>query len=448
MAAATHVEVPAEALDLRESISLEDNLTLTEALSSRWQPAEPGSVFDAQGRVPIHIIRPGVGKGKGRHLYEANMLARDAHVFKGWKMYVDHESPEAKKAKGGLPRSLRDSGGIVKEAFWDPDVPADPARGYGQGAVVGLVKPTRLVREFIEDDPEIVEASIAASATGVKPVIRDGQRVWLVEGINDRGSVDWVTEAGAGGRVVALMEAVMEDSDSDLYESIDAMDDAEFRDWLSEVRPNLQLAEAGSEPNPEGGDVDITPEALAEALSANPSVLAEALQKSPEAQDFMRSLAEATVEEERELIRAEAQAEAQRAIQLRDMRDEAHKVIAESKLPESWQKGLKARFDLVEGAPTDALDVADEVDGDGNVTKPAIESLREALTTEIDAERERLREARPTTVRGQGPSGPDAGGSEGGKVKPSETSWGKFLQESANVDIDKAYPIVGAGESA
>lgn len=442
--AATLAEAPpASALELRESIRLEDSLVLTEALASRWEP-EAGSVFDSKGRIPIHVIRPGIGKGKGKHLYEPDMLEEAAANFAGWKMYVDHQSPEAKKAAGGLPRSLRDSGGIVKESFWDPDVPADSVNGYGQGAVIGLVKPTRLVRELIEDDPEIVEASISASATGVRPVTRSGERVWLVEGINPRGSVDWVTEAGAGGRVVALMEAAIEDdadTDSDL---IEAMSDGELRGWLSRVRPNLKLAQAGSDPD-KGGDVSqITPEALQEAISASPQLLVEALQQSAEAQDFMRSLVEATLEEDREVMRAELRADAQREVQLRDLRDEAHAVIAESRLPESWQRGLKDRFTLVEGVPTDALDVVDTVDDDGNVVTPASEALRESLDHEIAAERERLRDAGPTRVRGQGASAPASSGGE--KLKPSETTWGSYLQENASTNPDEAFPITGAGE--
>lgn len=162
-------------------------------------PASPAFI-GADGTVNIHIIRPGVGKGRGSHLYEARMLESNAEVFKGWKMYIDHLSPEARKAAGGLPRTWKDYGGKVEESWWDGTVPADPDNGWEQGAVVARVKPFGLVQEIIEHDPEVMEASISATATGVKPQVKDGKRVWLVEGIEPKGSVDWVTEAGAGGR--------------------------------------------------------------------------------------------------------------------------------------------------------------------------------------------------------------------------------------------------------
>ena len=85
-----------------------------------------GGVFDAQGRVPIHVIRPGIGRGRGRHLYRPEMLAEHGTIFTGWPMYQDHLSPAAKKAAGGQPRSIRDKGGIIKESWWDASVPADP----------------------------------------------------------------------------------------------------------------------------------------------------------------------------------------------------------------------------------------------------------------------------------------------------------------------------------
>lgn len=433
--------VPADALELHESVSL------VEAANSvgdgRFTPL-PGSVFDAQGRVPVVVIRPGVGKGKGRHLYEARMLEENAHKFAGWKMFINHQSPEAKKAAGGLPRDVRDLGGRLTETWWDPAFPADPVKGHDQGAVLGLARPVPFIRELVENDPDILEASIAASATGVHPKIVGGQRAWCVEGIHDRGSLDWVTEAGAGGRVAPLLEAAYssdEDMDTALLESLT---DDEFKQYIRSNRPDLDLAEAGSLNPNEGDEMDVTPEALQEAISKSPHLLVEAMQQSPEAQSFLVGLMEATLEQEREVIRAEVRAETQREMALRDMRDEAHAVIAESRLPESWQSGLRARFDLVEGSPTADLDVADEVDDDGNVTKAALATLRESVETAIADEQARLRDASPTRVRNQGASASVTPGSRSSSaVKPSDTGWGRFLQENAHTNPDDAFAIRG-----
>jgi hypothetical protein len=369
------------------------------------------------GLVPLHIIRPGIGKGRGRHLYEAKMLEEAAGVFKGWKMYVDHQSPEAKKAAGGLPRSLRDVGGIIKESWWDPNVPANPATGHGQGAVVGLARPTRLIKSLIEDDPALVECSIAATATSVRPITHGGQTAWLVEGLNDRGSVDWVTEAGAGGKVVSLMESIQESwsSDDELHEIFESMTDEEAADHLRATRPDLvehlletEAAPVGVPPKKteharsteEDEEVTITPEALREALESPEckAIVETAVDArfNAIAAPKLALLVEAALEDERELMQAEAEATADRKLALRDIRDEAHSTIKESKLPPTFQAPLLKRFDLVEGKPTAELDVEDDRDEDGKLVKSASEKVAEAVAGAIQESRAMLAEARPT----------------------------------------------------
>jgi hypothetical protein len=500
---------PADAVELRESISL-------------LETVGENALFNDDGTITIHIIRPGIGRGRGKHLYEAEMLKDNAHKFANWKMYVDHLSPEARKAAGGLPRSIRDLGGRIVEAWWDDSVPADPVRGYGQGAVVGRSKPTPFVRELIENDPEIVEASISATATAVRPVVRDGQKVWLVEGIEDRGSVDWVTEAGAGGRVAALLEAAIHDEIDVDSVLLDSMSDDDLLAYLREQRPNLaegagkmmyddELDEKDStadmsdmpaehgkmlakrvkelvakgmpekmamaiakkehakkmetdkasdmkeavedespaeaeaaieEPAAETEAVEVEVEVEAEATeevqeAVTSDAFAEALRGSADAQLFVTELVEAQLDAERDAIRAEARADAERHIELRDLRDEAHNLIAESRMPESWQEALKTKFNLVEGAPTEALDVADVVNEEGTVIREAVEVLRDSVAAEIASDRKRLAEAAPTRVRNQGPSTP-----EGEDDKPTESvkpSYWRQMLEEAGVDPNKAY---------
>lgn len=456
---------PAEALQLSESISL----AIEEGAST---------IFDSDGCVPVHIIRPGVGKGKGRHLYEASMLARDAHKFSGWRMYVDHQAPEARRAAGGLPRSIRDLGGRIVESKWDSSVPADPKRGFGQGAVVGRARPVRYMRELIEDDPGLVEASISASATGVRPVQHQGQRVWMVEGINDRGSVDWVTEAGAGGRVAPLLEASYSSEEAVEMALLESMSDEEVKAWLTDARPNLRIVEADdyedddddvddeakaklkrkgmSEEDAakfarnakknkitesEEDDMPLTPEALREALSAHPEVLVEALQGT-NLQEVIDSRVEERLRDERELAEAERDAVINRRIELRDMRDEAARLISAAKqLPDSWKEGLAARFSLSEAQqPTRELDLVDEVDASGATTKSAMVRLREAVDSAIKSEQRKLAEVAPTRVRGQGPSTLQEGEDANTKpAKPAEKPYYAQVLEEAGIDPDKAY---------
>lgn len=410
----------------------EETLELHESTAS-----SPAGIA-ADGRVLVHIIRPCVGKGRGRHLYTPEMLRENAHKFTGWPMYIDHESAEARKAAGGLPRKLRDVGGIIEESWWDDTVPAEGR--YGQGAVVGYARPFGLAEKLIEHDPRLVETSISASATGVRPTRHQGQQVWLVEGIADQGSVDWVTQAGAGGRVVKLMEGLYEDEDGD---RLDGLSDEDFIAYLDRERP--QLREALANDHNEGEDMGdtITSEVLQEALRSEAAQEAIAEIVSERVAEDLPPLVEAAVASERDLIRAEAEAAADHKVDLRDWRDEAHATINEAKLPDTWKAALRSQFDISEsGQPTPALDVRDVVDDEsGEVVKTAREVLRESLDTVLKEQRKLLAEARPTRVTGQGPAKPATG--EGGEDEKTPVGHltGSLLQE-AGIDADTAWDKV------
>lgn len=453
-------------LDLSESVSLDES-----------------AIFRPDGTVPLHIIRPGVGRGRGKHLYEADMLqeAVEQGRFTGWKMYVDHQSPEARKASGGLPRSVRDLGGIIKEAVWDPNVPANLEKGWGQGAVVGFAKPTSLIRSLIEDDPELVEASISATATSVKPVQRGRDTVWLVEGIRPKGSVDWVTEAGAGGRVAPLIEALVEsDNFEEELEMLEdsngniAVSDEELVEWIREERPDLlatlqetdfkgarparkPVTSPGGATHDRGGEVpEDAYEALTEALESDEgqTLLDEAV-KSAFARVVapqLRELVEAALEDERDLLRAEGRAEMERVVEIRDMRDFAHGAIAESRLPEPFQAELREKYDIVNGKPTSALDVLGEEDGEtGETTKSATDVLGESVESDIARKREQAASLRPTRVRGQGEVAKKEP-AEGGEAEATVTESTDKTTGSPRTDavlqeagIDEGYDTLYAG---
>jgi hypothetical protein len=423
------------------------------------EPAKLVEGASEDGTVLVHLIRPCVGRGRGRHLYEADMLERNASVFKGWKMYVDHRSEQAQRAAGGLPRSIRDLGGRILESWWDPNVPAEGR--FGQGAVVGRCKPTPFVKALIDSDPELVESSINSTATGIRPVQHKGQRVNLVEGIAPRGSVDWVTEAGAGGKVVELMEATLVEEAG----ALEAMDDDDFVAFMAETRPGLMEAlgrdetegsviEATDPEDAKDGGSDEMAECIAkymkkglprklaekaakrelaaqkvaeseqeddEMAEITPAQVIEAL-RSDEGSTFLDALVEARVEaaieEERDLIRAEARADADRQIELRDLRDVAQKAIREAKLPEALAGSMLKDFDLADGQPTPKLDVHPVYDEAGTRTKTARQVLTEAVEESIAEGRALLAELNPTEV--EGVSGAKAE-ETGEKVEEAET---------------------------
>lgn len=410
-----------------------DALRLQEAIAS------PTTPLADDGTVVINVIRPTVGLGKGRHLYESKMLQEHAHIFgeheeegmrvPGWRMFADHEVPKAIRDRGGLPRPIEHMGGRIEESWWNADVPAEGR--FGQGAIQARVRPVGLVRRLLEEDPQILEASINAEATGVHPGHADGQQVWVVEGIANGGSVDWVSEGGAGGKVVELMEAMIteyeERESDDPFAVLEALSDDELRDYVTSKRTGL-LEGAGEESkSPEGGD-KLDPNELKEALTDPESGVKE----------YLDSLVEARVREGQDEIRAEAKAEADRQVQLRDMRDDAGRIIEATDLPESWKKDLAEKFTLIEGKPTSGLDQHDEVDDEGEVTKSAKEFLTEAVEAEIEKQRKLLAEAAPTRIEGQGGSGEGDGSGES-TASNEPPFYETFLQEAGIKDPKAAY---------
>lgn len=379
-------------------------LELQESLASR-----PSGLQD-DGTVLIHVIRPTIGQGLGRHKYTADMLRENAEVFSGWKMYIDHQSPEAKQAAGGLPRSIRDLGGRILESWWDDSVPAEGR--FGQGAVVAKVKPVGQVKALIEEDPELLEASIRAKATEVHQAVEDGEQVWVVEGIrqNPPGSVDWVSEGGAGGRVADLIEGLVADEDEN--------EPAEGGDVVKQLEEALR--------DPESGASRAVRELVAERTAA-----AIKEQAAKHEQELTEARAEAAEEARKEALAEVEQvaADAKRQIELRDLRDEAHKMISEAALPSKAEEKLLSEYALGE-EPSPKLDqVATE-------EKTALDLLTEAVETDIREARELIAEVAPAKVEDQGPSDSD------GEVAPAAPAEKPFFQEfleEAGIDPEQAY---------
>lgn len=433
------------------------------------------AVVQSDGTVLMDIIRPGLGGGRGRRLYEAKMLESHAGVFTGWKMYVDHLSDQGRRALGGLPRSIRDLAGRVVESYWDPTVPPNPERGWGQGAVRAKTKLVPYVRELVEHDPELIEGSINGDATGIRRVMYDGAPAALVEGIKPKGSFDLVTEAGAGGRVVALLEATYTDEHDQEAALLETLTDDELREHLAEHRPELLEALKGTTNGDGTGDGDgkttpeqdrqnggnsvetITPEALREALDTDEGhdLVAEVLSSEkakPALSALLREIAEKELPDlvesalagERDEVEIRTNAHAERQIELRDLRDRAWSLLESAGLPEKFAEQSKSKFDLTANGPTPSLDVLPEIDAEGIVVKDTMTVLAEAVTEEIKAQRDLIGSVVPTRVRGLGSGGGDGGGGgEGGdgdgKPAPVGSKTAFLLREAGFEDPDKVY---------
>lgn len=184
------VIAPAE-VELRESASC--------VFSARADSpsANIGEAAGGEGRrgpidLEVEIIQPGPGNSTDKNYYPAAMLKREAQKLVGVPMYsTDHKADE---------KSERNKTAVVKEVLGfspsgapralvtiiDPDL-AEKTRNRRDSGTLGTLK-----------------CSIYASGKA-KPGKVDGKEYNIVEEISAFHSVDWVSEAGAGGVAVRTL---------------------------------------------------------------------------------------------------------------------------------------------------------------------------------------------------------------------------------------------------
>lgn len=218
---------------------MSDNASPTDAPVEEISLTESARIVEAdrdKREAVIDIVEVGMGNRRDRRMYEAEYLKSAADVFVGAKMFSDHLSREQEKRLAGSPRSIRDLTGRIREAWWNPEGGAD-----GNGSIQARVSISApWLWELIEHDPELVACSMNALGR-TRPVQGpDGQTAHLVEAITHCHSVDWVAQAGAGGRVLDLLEDAATPEDTMDFEKI-TMDDlrAERPDLVSQIEDAL-----------------------------------------------------------------------------------------------------------------------------------------------------------------------------------------------------------------
>ena len=144
----------------------------------------------------IVVIKPGFNSSKDRY-YPLDMLRRDHKVFEGIKMYADH--PSESDEQNRPERSIRDWVATLKNVHIE------------NNAVVGeavIVEPWMQEKlATLRDKGMLGDMGISINAVGTATEATiEGQKTNYIEHINRGRSVDFVTEAGAGG-LVEMYEA-------------------------------------------------------------------------------------------------------------------------------------------------------------------------------------------------------------------------------------------------
>lgn len=158
--------------------------------------SEKGMAKD--GTIRIKVISP--GHGSSGYYPEATLKRDGPRVFrKGLHMYANH--PTAREASERPERDIRElMGTLTEDAEWQDNA----KHGPGLYARASVLQPWR---PFVEQASPHIGVSIRAWGQG-KPGEVDGQKTKIIERIDDAASVDFVTRAGAGGKVLDLMESI------------------------------------------------------------------------------------------------------------------------------------------------------------------------------------------------------------------------------------------------
>ena len=142
------------------------------------------------------LIEPGWGNTRDNNYYPAEVLARDAHIFENTKMYVTNHVDEEVNVRNEVgqimkcPDGFTETGGIIaRVGIFDP-IFAENIRNRAElGVLDGL------------------HDSIAASGSREGDYEQDGREGYKVTELSSARSVEFVPQAGAGGRVIELIES-------------------------------------------------------------------------------------------------------------------------------------------------------------------------------------------------------------------------------------------------
>ncbi len=169
------------------------------------------------------------GRSLNGRNYSPEVLEKSVPLFDKAAVYIDH--PSRSEEKDRPERSVKDIAGWITNPKWDAS--------YGEGGgIVGSLNllnsspASAQIREAYErGNPDLVQLSIYGRIRAV-PVRENGGGYWDVKEINKIRSVDLVTQAAAGGRIMDVMHSIREEDDMDMIKEMSL-------DEILALRPDL-----------------------------------------------------------------------------------------------------------------------------------------------------------------------------------------------------------------
>jgi len=279
------------------------------------------ATLNSKGIAKIIVIAPGFGNPVDNHYYPAETLSRDYPVFEGVKMYADHQTEEEEKQ--------RPEGSIRQWVASLQNVRFEEGVGIVGDAII--IEPWLQQKLAVLRDKKLLSEmgiSIRAAGVGTKDKI-DGKETNVVDRITQVRSVDFVTEAGAGGGVL-------------LYETEREFDiDIISLGVLRERRPDL----------------------VRSIETEVKTTIMKEVKKTMELQERITELEGqvATVTTERDTAQTEL-SESQKAQRIAEAKSSIDEAIGKSELPDAAKERLVEKFKEAETADGVAEAVQAETD--------------------------------------------------------------------------------------
>lgn len=265
-------------------------------VSSQHQFNEASGYDTKTGKLKIRVIEAGFNKSRQR-FYPANVLKRDYKVFEGAKMFADHQTESESRAKP--EGSVNDWVATLDKVWAEND-----GTIWGEATVID--PPFKEKLATLKEAGKIQDMGVSIRAVGEATSKKiDGVQTNCVESLVKARSVDFVTFAGAGGRI----EAMESESSNDV--DVDLLTEAQLRDR----RPDL---------------VNLV-ESNARKATENMKTLEQQLQES----NTKINEQAATIAQLTESLTTANKVSAQA---------ELSKLLTESKLPEKAKDRIKAQF--------------------------------------------------------------------------------------------------------
>ncbi|MCL8026320.1 hypothetical protein [Nocardioides bruguierae] len=164
----------------------------------------------ASGRMLVQHLSPGWGSSGYYSSEVLEQAVADNVIPAGTQMFADH--PTAEEAQARPVRSIKDLMSITTEPARIATTD-DVARGADLGSLVSEVDIVPTYRPLLAHLAEHIGVSIRGDGELV-PGEAEGRTGTIVESLVHVKSVDWVTRAGRGGKVVQLLESAAADHDA------------------------------------------------------------------------------------------------------------------------------------------------------------------------------------------------------------------------------------------